>query len=274
MSIEFLADERGGVTVLREGLSQSHVAPDDPHLLAFEYMQHMAAVLDTLPEGPLRVSHVGGAGMTMARYVHHTRPGSPQIVLEPDVELTEAVRRELPLPRGARIRVRPQLGREGVAALRKDSADVVLVDAFADGRVPADLTTVEFLSDMARVLAPGGLALLNLPDEPPKRFVARVIAAAMACPGARPVALLALVDVMKGRRYGNTVLVIEAVDGAKAADTGFDVAPLRRSLARSPWASTVKSGRELTNLVAGARPSTDADPAVSPTPPAHTWRQV
>jgi hypothetical protein len=44
----------------------------------------MGLVLDALPCGPLAVTHVGGAGLTLARYVQHTRPGSPQIVLEPD----------------------------------------------------------------------------------------------------------------------------------------------------------------------------------------------
>ncbi len=61
--------------------------------------------------GGLAVTHVGGAAMTLPRYVQHTRPGSPQVVLEPDAALTERVRRDLPLPRGHRIRVRPQPGR-------------------------------------------------------------------------------------------------------------------------------------------------------------------
>ncbi|MBA2696071.1 MAG: hypothetical protein H0U62_09605, partial [Actinobacteria bacterium] len=100
------------------GHPQSHVQPDDPTLLVFEYVQHLAMVLDTLPPGRLGVTHVGGAGLTLARYVEHTRPGSPQIVLEPDAALTELVRREVPLPRGHRIRVRPVDGRTGVAALK------------------------------------------------------------------------------------------------------------------------------------------------------------
>ena len=49
----------------------------------------LGALLDALPAGPVAVSHVGGAAMTLPRYVAHTRPGSPQIVLEPDAALTE-----------------------------------------------------------------------------------------------------------------------------------------------------------------------------------------
>lgn len=177
-----LAEGRGGraATVMRDGHPQSYVDLDDPTLLAFEYVQHFACVLDALPSGSLGVTHVGGAGLTLARYVEATRPGSPQIVLEPDAELTDLVRRELPLPRRHRIRVRPVDGRSGVAALKDDSADVVVVDAYADGRVPADLGTVEFLTDVARVLRPTGLVLLNLADEPNGRYVAAVAAGAHA----------------------------------------------------------------------------------------------
>ena len=105
--VELVRDERGGVTVLVDGTPQSHVQPDDPELLVFEYVQQFALVLGTRPPAPpqpLAVTHVGGAGLTLPRWVEATRPGSPQIVLEPDVALTELVRAQLPLPRRHRIR--------------------------------------------------------------------------------------------------------------------------------------------------------------------------
>ena len=48
---EFITDERGGVTVMRDGHPQSHVHPDDPTLLEFEYVQHFALVLDARLRG-------------------------------------------------------------------------------------------------------------------------------------------------------------------------------------------------------------------------------
>src|SRR5674476_1191541 len=116
--IEFVpeGDGRGGVTVMMDGSPQSHVNLADPGSLGFEYIAHFAAVIDTLPAGPLGVTHIGGAGLTLARYVNAERPGSPQIVLEPNIELTELVRRELPLPRQHRIRVRPVDGHTGAVA--------------------------------------------------------------------------------------------------------------------------------------------------------------
>lgn len=260
--VELLTDPRGGVTVVVDGQPQSHVVPDDPAMLGFEYIQHMAAVLDLLPAGRIGVTHVGGAGLTLPRYVQHTRPGSPQIVFEPDESLTAHVRRLLPLPRGHRIRVRPIPGEEGVAALAPDSADVLVLDAFCQGRVPSGLTSVEFLREVHRVLRSTGLFIANLPDEPGMRFVARVAAAAGKA-GLQHRVLVATHDVLKGRRFGNVVLVA----GAQPCE----VAELRRTVARSPFPTGVRDG--LDAWCAGAAPSTAAAPARSPSaPPAKGWR--
>src|SRR3954470_2271825 len=105
-----------------DGSPQSYVDLRDPGHLAFEYVQHIAAVVDTLPPGPLGITHVGGAGLTLARYVNAERPGSTQIVLEPDETPPGVVRGELPLPRRHRIRVRPVDGLGGVAGLSDASA--------------------------------------------------------------------------------------------------------------------------------------------------------
>lgn len=256
--VEFRTDESGGVTVVVDGHPQSYVDPHDPGLLAFEYVQHLATCLDALdPPAPQRltITHLGGAAMTLARYVEHTRPGSPQLVLEPDARLTERVRAHLPLPRGHRIRVRPTDGRAGMAALATDSADVVVLDAFDRGTVPPDLTTLEALAECARVLRPGGVWLANLADEPTRRYVARVGATARAA-GLRHQLLVGTHDVLKGRRFGNTVLCASAQ--TLPADE------IARRLARSPFPSGVLGAQRLSR---DARPFTDADRAASPTPP-------
>ena len=69
---------------------QSFVDPDRPDFLLFEYVQHVAMLLDhTLLDAPaerrLRVVHIGGAGMTLPRWVAWRRPGTAQVVCEPDV---------------------------------------------------------------------------------------------------------------------------------------------------------------------------------------------
>ena len=89
------------VTVMRDGHPQSAVSLGNPEYLEFEYVQHLALAIDALCRpGPLRVTHIGGGGLTLPRWIAHTRPGSPQIVLEPDQHLTDLVRAHLPLPAG------------------------------------------------------------------------------------------------------------------------------------------------------------------------------
>lgn len=265
--VHFITDERGGVTVLLDGHPQSYVDPADPSNLAFEYVAQMALALDALaPPGPLAVTHVGGAGLTLPRYVAHSRPRSPQIVLEPDAATTESVRRELPLPRGHRIRVRAEDGAAGVAALADASADAVLLDAFADGRVPAALGAVEFLAQTARVLRPGGLLIANVADEPARRYLGR-FAAGCAAAGLGHLAFIATHDVLKGRRFGNTVIV--------AGAAAYDVHALRRAAARCPFPTGVRAESDLTRWTAGSAPFTAESAQPSPQPPAPgAWRAI
>ena len=263
--IELVPDEdgRGGVTVMMEGSPQSHVDLADPGNLGFEYIAHFAAVIDTLPVGPLAITHIGGAGLTLARYVNAERPGSTQIVLEPDVELTELVRHELPLPRRHRIRVRPVDGLTGIAQLADGSADVVVLDAYADGRVPTELTTVEFLVDASRVLRGSGRMLLNLADEPNMAYLRRVYAGLVATFGY--VALIGTHEVLKGKRFGNTVAV--------ASKGPLDIANLSRQVAKMPFPTGLRDGTQLARQFAGSALFTTADSAPSPPPPpVKGWR--
>jgi spermidine synthase len=251
------------VTVMMDGSPQSHVDLTDPGNLGFEYIAHFAAVIDTLPSGRLGTTHIGGAGLTLARYVNAERAGSPQIVLEPNVELTELVRRELPLPRHHRIRVRAVDGLTGIAQLADASADVVVLDAYAQGRVPAELTTVEFLADASRVLRASGTMLLNLADEPDMAYLRRAYAALVTVFG--HVALIGTHEVLKGKRFGNTVAV--------ASNSPLDLATLRRQVAKMPFPTGLRDQAQLSRQFAGAAAFTTADSAQSPPPPpVKGWR--
>ncbi|MFI2707339.1 spermidine synthase, partial [Nocardioides sp. CER28] len=193
-----------------DGRAQSQLDPDDPTWLGFDYMRRIADVLDAAapPGEPLRVLHVGGAAMTLPRYVAHTRPRSGQVVLEPDAALVEDVRRLLPLPPRSGIKVRPVDGVAGLPAVRDDAMDVVVLDAFAGGAVPPELLGTAFLGQVTRVLADGGLLVANIADRAPFPLVRRAVAGvrehfAEVLVGAEP-------PTLKGRREGNLVLVAGA----------------------------------------------------------------
>lgn len=257
-------DERGGATVVRDGHPQSYVDPDDPLLLVFEYVEQLALVLQALrPDpAPLAVTHVGGAGLTLARWVHRVHPGSPQIVLEPDAALTELVRAQLPLPRGHRIRVRPVTGQDGIAALRDGSADVVVVDAYDEGRVPDELSGMRFARELRRVLAPGGLLLVNAADEPGLRWLARLTTTLRT--QLPHVGMLLLREVAKGKRYGNVVVV--------ASPRPLDDVSLTRAAARASFPTTWRDSRTTGRAESGVQPFGEVGEASPPPPDTGTLR--
>jgi spermidine synthase len=258
-SVELLADadRPGGWLLTIDRIRQSYVDLDDPTYLDFEYIQAFADVLDALPAGPLAVTHIGGGACTLPRYIAATRPGSPQIVLEPDAGMTAIVRARLPLPARSRIRIRQTDGRSGVAALREASADVVVLDAFLGGRVPSELSSSEFVGEVARALRPTGVFLANVADGPPVTYTRRLVAAIRT---ALPqVIVIAEPSVLKGRRFGNVVVA--------ASRTALPVAGIRRAAAAAPFPRTVTAG-----FGRDAKPLTDADTMRSPQPPDELWR--
>ncbi|MCW2698715.1 MAG: hypothetical protein JWQ45_250 [Blastococcus sp.] len=253
------ADRDGAWMLLVNGTPQSHVDLGEPAHLEFEYVRRMGHVVDLAadPGTPLDVLHLGGGALTLPRYVAVTRPGSRQRVVEIDQVLTDLVREYLPLPRGARIRVRNDDARAGLAAQRDASADIIIADVFAGARTPAHLTSVEFLADAHRVLRPGGVYVSNIADGPPLRFARAQVATLHAVFG--HVCLLAEPGTLRGRRFGNLVAV--------ASDVELPLGPLTRRSAGDPMPARVVDGDDLDRFAGTARPVHDADAVPSPEPP-------
>ena len=197
----------GTAVVLLDGRPQSAVDLDDPTRLVFDYVRRTADLLDLTgePGAPLRVLHVGGAGLSLPRYVAATRPGSRQVVLEPDAALVALVRERLPLPRRSGISVREEDGRLGTAGVRDGWAQAVVVDAFAEGEVPDALLSLEAWREVARATAPGGRVVLNLVDRAPFGRARAVVAGMREALG--PVRAGAETATWRGRREGNLLLV-------------------------------------------------------------------
>ena len=159
----------GGYELVVDGTPQSHVDLDDPTHLFFEYIARMGHVIDQLklPGEPLTALHLGAGALTIPRYVEATRPGSRQQVVELEPALVELVRAELPLPRGASIRVRYGDAREVLGRLPgglRGTCDLVVVDIFGGDRIPAHVTSVEFYRECAAMLAADGVLLVNVAD--------------------------------------------------------------------------------------------------------------
>ncbi|MFJ7048062.1 spermidine synthase [Streptomyces sp. NPDC101112] len=251
-------------TLLVDGAPQSHVDLDDPVYLSFEYQRRLGHVIDLVaPAGrPVHAVHLGGGAFTLARYVAATRPRSTQQIVERDAALVQLVRRELPLDPNARVRVRSTDAREGLAKVPDGWADLVIADVFSGARTPAHLTSTEFLTDVRRVLKPDGCYAANVADGPPLAHLRGQIATAAAV--LPELALVADPTVLRGRRFGNAVLV--------ASGRPLPLAELTRRAASDPHPGRVEHGRALTDFTGGAAPVTDAAAVASPAPPPSVFR--
>ncbi len=219
------------------------------------------------PGQPLRVLHLGGGGLTLARYVAATRPGSSQLAVESDAALVALVRRWLPLDQPARrdggrtgagrVRIRVGDARAVLEQMPAASFDLVVADLFAGARTPAHLTSVEFAAAAARVLTPAGCYAVNVADGPPLGYARAQVATAGSV--FAQVCLIADPGVLRGRRFGNLVLA--------AAQDELPLARLARRAAGDPFPGRLVHGADLGRFAAGAKPVTDANAQPSPVPP-------
>jgi spermidine synthase len=242
-----------------DGAPQSYVDLDEPTHLEFEYARRLGHVLDLAAEEgrPLDVLHLGGGALTLPRYLAATRPGSRQDVVEADRGLLDLVADHLPLPPDAAIALHTADARAWLEAAPDDSADVLVADVFGGSRVPAHLTSLAYAREAERVLRADGVYLANLADTAPFAFLRSQLATFAAL--FEELVLVAEPAVLRGRRFGNAVLV--------AAHRPFDTAALARRTAADVFPARVEHGRGVRRFTGDARPVTDEDAVPSPLPP-------
>ena len=258
----------GQYTLDVDGTPQSHVDLQHPKHLLFEYVRRIGYGIDLLaPAGEaITAVHLGGGAMTLPRYVHATRPGSRQQVIELEPALVDLVRAELPLPRGAQIRVRNGDAREVLGKLPGGLVgvvDLMVVDIFSGARTPAHVTSQEFYREAASFLSPRGMLAVNVADGAGLVF-ARGQAATLE--SVLPhVAAVTDTQMLKARRFGNVVMF------ASRAPLPFDRLP--RLLASDPAPAKMVAGNELAHFIGHALIATDDTSTGSP-PPARSVFQT
>ncbi|MDQ3150598.1 MAG: fused MFS/spermidine synthase [Actinomycetota bacterium] len=241
------------------GTAQSHVDLDDPTHLEFEYARRLGHVVDLMaPEGvPLRALHLGGGALTLPRYLAVTRPGSPQHVVENNEDLVALVVERLPLWPNWPVQVEIADAREALERVPAGTVELLVSDVFAGPRIPAHLTSREFVAAVRRALAGGGTYAANIADSAPLAFARSQLATVRS--GFEHVCVLVEPTVLDGRRFGNLVLV--------ASSEPLPVDELARRAAADPFPARVLHGTTLDALVGDAAPIVDETAAPSPLPP-------
>lgn len=131
----------------------------------------------------------------------------------------------------------------------------MILDAFAGACVPSELTTLDFLAELRRVLRPGGVALFNITDSAPFNWARRYLAGVTQV--FPKTAVSAEIPVWKGRRFGNLVVAAGVVPFQALEDRSR----------RAPQPYRLRYGRELQAWIGGAQPFAEGAGQASPEPP-------
>ncbi|NGN62970.1 spermidine synthase-like protein [Streptomyces sp. A7024] len=242
-----------------DGAPQSYVDLDDPTYLEFEYARRVAHVIDaTFAEGrPLDVLHLGGGALTLPRRLVATRPGSRQLVVDNDRPLLRLITDHLPLPADSGVTLLAEDARTALEQVPAGAYDLIIADVYGGSRSPARIASAEYALAAATALRPDGIYIANLADSAPFRFLGSQLANAAPVFAGR--CLIAEPGVLRGRRFGNALLV--------AAHQEPEVGEFARRVAADPFPARVVHGASLDRLCPGAQPVADADAVPSPEPP-------
>ncbi len=159
-----------GRSLIIDQLRHAHVDLDDPTFLDIRYMRLFADFEAALPEGPIRVLHVGGGGFSLPRYINAVRPGSTHTVLELDEELVTIAEDALGLV-ADELDIRTGDARLHLGDLTDGDYDLIVGDAFSGDSVPWHLATLEVVEEVDRLLADDGLYIMNVIDGGESNFV-------------------------------------------------------------------------------------------------------
>ena len=161
--------EEDGVRSLHLGgdAIQSSIRLDRPDELALDYTRAMMAFLLFQPL-PREVLMIGLGGGSMARYIHQHMPGTRTRVVEINAKVLAVARSMFHFPADdAHLKVEIACGADYLAD-HVESADVLLVDGFDDGKQPAALCSQAFYDAAYAALRTGGVMAVNFMAEEKK----------------------------------------------------------------------------------------------------------
>ncbi|AKK10919.1 spermidine synthase [Corynebacterium uterequi] len=209
---EIRRDEfRGDGYILEvNGALSSHIVPGKPLELEFEYMRWIAWAVEDIAERRfdtkrIRLTHLGGAGCTLARYFAALWPSSRNTVVEIDGRLAQLAREQFDIPRAPRVKIRVGEAGEVTRGMYPASREVMVRDVFAGATTPADLSTEDFNRAASAALVDGGLYVANCGSHAglaEARAEARALRRVFA-----HVDAIADPPMLKGRRYGNVIFL-------------------------------------------------------------------
>ncbi|MBQ4833617.1 fused MFS/spermidine synthase [Pseudoalteromonas sp. MMG010] len=142
--------------------SQSCMYTDNPNKLVFNYTKLVFSSL-LLIDNPKNVLIVGLGGGTLSNIIHQLYPAAQIDNVEIDPAVIKVARDYFNFIEADNISAKVQDGRIFIkrAALKKQTYDWIILDAFNGDYIPEHLLTKEFFTEVKSILAPKGIIAAN-----------------------------------------------------------------------------------------------------------------
>jgi predicted membrane-bound spermidine synthase len=161
--------------LIQDALIHNRYDPADPDDLLYQYEQIFAVLTRQAAverggtaqanSAAFHTLTLGAGGCVFPLYLERNYPHSENEVVEIDPEVLEVARDFFDLSRDSSIQQVVADARNFVASLRGSSRfDIIYLDAFNSYSIPSHLTTLEFSRQVAEILSPGGLVMVNCID--------------------------------------------------------------------------------------------------------------
>ena len=163
-----IVEKKGSIVEMRSIIGnayfrESAVDLSDPDKLIVPYVETLFAAAMFQPN-PSRALMIGLGGGTFNRVFGQAYPQASLTTIELDRKVQELATEHMSFTTSARNSVTIGDGRMIVRRNKDAKYDWLIVDAYKGNTVPPHLKTVEFYKEVARCLAPGGVAAFNLQD--------------------------------------------------------------------------------------------------------------
>lgn len=163
-----IVEKKGSVVEMRSIIGnayfrESAVDLSDPDKLIVPYVETLFASAIFQPN-PSRALMIGLGGGTFNRVFGQAYPQASLTTVELDRKVQELATEHMGFTTSARNSVTIADGRMIIRRNKDAKYDWLIVDAYKGNTVPPHLKTIEFYKEVARCLAPGGVAAFNLQD--------------------------------------------------------------------------------------------------------------
>ncbi len=152
--------EKDGGLVLEVGGYPQSVSVNTPDLPRRYWYKAVEEVSSRLAN-PGRVLVIGVGGGTILHLLSRKFPGLKMVGVEIDEEILRIARQFFELEKIPNLEIVTGDGGEYVASYQGDPLDLVFVDAYLGGNFPLHFNEEQFLSELKRIVAPGGLVVVN-----------------------------------------------------------------------------------------------------------------